>query len=115
MLAGATIAMLSYGPENADAELTAAAKLLTGSFRTSYEDLVKTMVIAGSKQKQVSANATVSAAAPEPATANSAAVLVFVDQTITFGTDAPTNTSSVVEVSLAKIDGKWLVSGFDPK
>ncbi|WP_025734946.1 hypothetical protein [Mycobacterium genavense] len=111
----ATVAMLSYTPDTADAKLTAAANLLTGPFRNSYEDLVKKVVIPGAKQKQIATTATVPAAASEWATESSAAVLVFVDQTITVGTDAPTNTTSVVEVSLTKTGGKWLISGFDPK
>jgi Mce-associated membrane protein len=30
------------------------------------------------------------------------------------GQDAPTNSASSVRVTLDKIDGRWLISGFDP-
>jgi Mce-associated membrane protein len=48
------------------------------------------------------------------ATSDHAVVLVFVDQTVTVGRDAPSNTASSVRVTLDKVKGRWLVSGFDP-
>ncbi len=41
--------------------------------------------------------------------------MVFVDQTTTVGKDAPTETDSVVQVSLDKVGSHWLISGFEPK
>ncbi|WP_232078820.1 hypothetical protein [Mycobacterium florentinum] len=111
----ATVAMLTYTADTAESKLTAAANLLTGPFRQSYENFVKTVVIPGAKQKQISATATVAAAASVSATETSAVVLVFVDQVIVAGKDAPTNTASAVEVTLTKVGGKWLVSGFEPR
>jgi Mce-associated membrane protein len=37
-----------------------------------------------------------------------------VDQTVTIGKDAPTNTASNVRVTLDKVDSRWLISQFDP-
>jgi Mce-associated membrane protein len=48
------------------------------------------------------------------ASADHAEVLVFVNQTITVGNDPPTDTVSSVRVTLDKIGGRWLISGFDP-
>lgn len=109
-----TIAMLSYRPDTVDQQLSAARALLTGAFRDSYTSLTNDVVIPGAKQKQISAVATVPAAAPVSATADRAVVLVFVDQTIVVGNGAPTPTSSAVRVTLNKVDGRWLVSAFDP-
>ncbi|EUA23488.1 hypothetical protein I553_5098 [Mycobacterium xenopi 4042] len=39
---------------------------------------------------------------------------MFVDQTVTVGNDAPTDTASTVRVTLDKVGGHWLISGFDP-
>ena len=39
---------------------------------------------------------------------------MFVDQTVVVGSDAPTNTASSVRVTLEKVGGRWLISGFDP-
>ena len=37
-----------------------------------------------------------------------------IDQTTTAGTDPPTAIPSTVRVQLDRVDGRWLVSGFDP-
>jgi Mce-associated membrane protein len=49
------------------------------------------------------------------ATERHATVMVFINQTIIVGSDAPTGTASAVEVTLDKVGDRWLVSGFDPK
>jgi hypothetical protein len=56
----------------------------------------------------------VPAAASVSATGKHSAVMVFVDQTTTIGNDAPTQSTSSVRVSLDKVDGRWLISQFDP-
>lgn len=109
-----TIALLSYQPDTADKELPAARDRLTGAFRDEYTKLITDVVIPGAKQKQISAIATVPAAASMSATQNSAVVLVFVDQNIVIGTDAPTSTASTVRVTLEKDRDRWLISQFDP-
>ena len=68
----------------------------------------------GRQQKQISATATVPAAASTSATAGHAVVLLFVNQAIIVGRDAPTSTASSVRVTLDKVDGRWLISRFDP-
>lgn len=109
-----TTALLSYRPDTVEKDLAAARDRLTGSFRDTYTDLTNKVVIPGSKQKKISAAATVPAAASVSATENHAVVLVFVDQTITMGNGAPTSTASSVRVTLDKVHGRWLVSQFDP-
>ena len=109
-----TIAILSYKPETVDQELKAAADRLAEPFRQQYSQLVNDVVAPGAKQQHISAVATVPAAASVWATGKQAVVLVFVDQTTTIGTDAPTQSTSSVRVSLAKVDGRWLITQFDP-
>jgi Mce-associated membrane protein len=109
-----TIALLSYKPETVDKDLGAARDRLTGTFLDAYTQLVNTVVIPGAKEKKISALATVPAAAPVSAKADHAVVLLFVDQTVTVGADAPTNTTSSVRVTLEKVGGRWLISAFDP-
>jgi Mce-associated membrane protein len=110
-----TIAMLSYTPDTADAKLAAARDRLTGTFRDSYTTLTTDVVIPGAKEKQISAAATVTGAASVSASYNHAVVLIFVNQHIVMGNDRPTDTASVVEVTLDNIAGRWLISGFDPR
>ncbi len=109
-----TIAILSYKPETVDEQLRAAADRLSEPFRQQYTQLVNDVVAPGAKQQHISAVATVPAAASVWATGKQAVVLVFVDQTTTIGTDAPTQSTSSVRVSLDKVDGRWLISQFDP-
>jgi Mce-associated membrane protein len=109
-----TIAILSYKPETVDRDLKAAADRLAEPFRQQYTQLVNDVVAPGAKQQHISAVATVPAAASVAATGKHAVVLVFVDQTTTIGTDAPTQSTSSVRVSLDKVDGRWVISQFDP-
>jgi Mce-associated membrane protein len=109
-----TVALLSYRPDTVEKDLEAARSRLTGSFLDAYSSLIHDVVIPGSKEKQISAVATVPAGASIKATGKNAVVLVFVNQTVTIGKDAPTNMASTVRVTLDRIDGRWLISGFDP-
>jgi len=109
-----TIALLSYKPDTVEQQLNAARGRLTGDFRDSYTSLIRDVVIPGAKQKQISAVAMVAAAASVFAAPNHAVVLVFVNQTVVVGQDAPTDTASAVRVTLDKVGGRWLISKFDP-
>ena len=109
-----TIAMLSYKPDTVEQQLNAARDLLTGEFRDSYTSLINDVVIPGAKQKQISAVASVPAAASVSADPNHAVVLVFVNQTVVVGQDAPTDTASSVRVTMDKVGDRWLISEFDP-
>jgi Mce-associated membrane protein len=109
-----TIALLSYKPDTVEQQLGAARDLLTGDFRDSYTSLTNDVVIPGAKQKQISAVATVPAVASVSAKPNQAVVLVFVNQTVIVGQDAPTDTASSVRVTLDKVGDRWLIAKFDP-
>ena len=110
-----TIAILSYRPDTVERQLGDARNRLTGRFRDSYTQLTNEVVIPGAKQKQISSDAKVPAAGSVSATANHAVALVFVDQTVVVGTGAPTDTASVVKVTMDKINNRWLISAFDPE
>jgi Mce-associated membrane protein len=109
-----TIALLSYKPDSVEQQLGAAKELLTGTFRDSYTSLTNDVVIPGAKQKQISAAASVPAAASVFAEPHHAVVLAFVNQRVTVGTGAPTDTASSVKVTLDKIGDRWLISDFQP-
>jgi Mce-associated membrane protein len=109
-----TIALLSYRPDTAERDLGAARDRLTGTFRESYTQLTRDVVIPGAKEKQISSTATVPAIASVQATGNHAVVLEFINQTVVIDGSAPTDSASTVRVTLDKIGGRWLISGFDP-
>lgn len=109
-----TVALLSYQPESVEKDLGAARDRLIGTFKDSYTQLIHDVVIPGATKQHISAVATVAAAASVSATPNHAVDLLFVNQTVTVGHDSPTDTASAVRVTLDKIGGRWLISGFDP-
>lgn len=108
------VALLSYKPDSVEKDLGAARERLTGDFKDAYSALTREVVIPGAKEKHISAVAKVAAGAPVSATANHAVVLLFVNQTVTIGEGAPTDTAPVIRVTLDKVNGRWLVSHFDP-
>ena len=109
-----TVALLSYKAETVDKDLGAARDRLTGSFLDAYTELINNVVIPGAKEKKISAVAQIPAAASVSAKTDHAVVLLFVNQTVVMGNDAPTNTASSVRVTLDKVGDRWLISGFDP-
>jgi Mce-associated membrane protein len=109
-----TVRLLSYKPDTVEAELTSARDLLTATFKDSYTQLTNDVVIPGAKEKKIAAVASVPAVASVEASPKHAVVLVFVNQTVTVGDGAPTATASSVKVTLDKVDGRWLISQFDP-
>lgn len=109
-----TIAMLSYRADTVDRDLPAVRDRLFGPFRDSYTSLIHDVVIPGAKEKNISATATVPAAASVSATPQHAVVLLFVNQSTTIGDSPPTMTTSSVKVTLDHIGSRWLVSDFTP-
>jgi len=109
-----TIALLSYRPDSVEHDLGAARDRLTGEFLDAYTSLTAKVVIPGAKQKQITATATVPAAASVSATPQHAVVLVYVNQSTTVGSDPATDTNSCVQVTLDRRGDRWLISRFDP-
>ena len=109
-----TIALLSYKSDSVEKDLEAAKNRVTGAFKESYTQLINDVVIPGAKRGHISTTASVPAAASVSANPNHAVTLLFVNQTAVVDKDPPTDSVSSVRVTLDKIDGHWLISGFDP-
>jgi Mce-associated membrane protein len=107
-------ALLSYKADTADKDLGAARERLTGEFKDAYTALIHEVVIPGAKEKHISSVAKVTAASSISASANHAVALLYVNQTVTIGDGNPTDTQPVIKVTLDKVNGRWLVSRFDP-
>ena len=110
-----TVALLSYAPETLDKDLANAKSHLTGEFLKYYSQFTDQIVAPAARQKGVKTEATVARAAVSELHADSAVVLVFVNQ-VTTSKDRPDPalaTSSVV-VKLTNTDGRWLISEFNP-
>ncbi|OBB79383.1 hypothetical protein A5760_20865 [Mycobacterium colombiense] len=109
-----TVALFQYQASSVDRDLEAARSRLTGEFRDEYTKLINDVAIPGAKHYQVSTLVNVRAVAVIQAAPTHVQTLVFVNQNVTVGTTPPTDTSFAAKVSLDKVDGHWLISGFEP-
>ena len=110
----ATVSLLSYQADTAQNQLEAAAAQMTGSFKDEYHDLIRNVVVPGATEKRISASASIASAGSVSATPDSAVVLLLVDQSTTVGNAQPSDMQSSVRVTMNKVGGRWLMSGFDP-
>lgn len=110
-----TVALLSYSPETLDDDFAAAKSHLTGNFLDYYTDFATKVVSPAAKENSVETVANVAQAAVSQIQADSAEVLLFVNQTTT-SKENPDGAfaASSVTVGLKKIDGNWRIESFDP-
>jgi Mce-associated membrane protein len=109
-----TIRMLSFGPDTVEHDLSDAQQLMTDGFRDGFAVRARDQIIPDAKARKITATAEVPGAAAVWATPKRAAVLVFVDRTVTLGSDEPGEVESSYRVTLDKVDGRWLVADFEP-
>lgn len=110
-----TVALLSYSPESLDKDVANAKSYLSGDFLSEYTKRIEQTVAPATKQKSLTTTAHVVGAAVSELHQNSAVVLVFVDQSTTSkDRPDPSMWASSVLVGLSRINGKWLITKFDP-
>lgn len=109
-----TVALLAYQYNTVEKTVADSQHRLTAPFKDAYAQLTRNVVIPGARQKHVSVTVTVPDAASVSATPEHAVTLLFVNQSAVAGTDPPIETVSSIRVTLQKINGRWLISGFDP-
>ncbi|BBZ71928.1 hypothetical protein [Mycobacterium paraseoulense] len=110
-----TVALLSYSPDSLDKDFAAAKSHLSGDFLSYYNQFTEQIVAPAAKQKSLKTSARVLGAAVSELHPNSAVVLVLVDQSTTSKDNPePAMASSSVLVSLARVNGAWLITKFDP-
>jgi Mce-associated membrane protein len=110
-----TAAVYSYASDTIDRDVAAAKSHLTGDFLTQYEKDSATGAVAAAKSKAVRTTGVVTGAAVKQLRPDSADVLVFLNLT-SATEDAPATqlTAGSLVVTLAKVDGKWLISAMKP-
>ncbi|WP_139804979.1 twin-arginine translocation pathway signal [Mycobacterium intermedium] len=110
-----TVAMLSYSAESLDQDFARAKSHLTGDLLAYYTKFTEETVAPTAKEKRIWASAKVIRAAVAEMRRDSAVVLMFVNQSTEVKEQPqPTVTESNVLVTMAKIDGSWLIAKFDP-
>ncbi|EID78880.1 MULTISPECIES: hypothetical protein [Rhodococcus] len=109
------IALLSYEPDTVENDVGAAKERLTGEFLDYYTQFTTDVVVPAAKENQVATQATVAASGPVEVAADTATVLLFVNQTTTSAAKPePAVTATSINVELTKSGENWLISGFDP-
>lgn len=110
-----TIAVLTYKPDTSQSDFAAAKTHLTGDFLSYYDQFTRQIVTPALQHSGVRTTATVVKAAVSDLRAESAAVLLFVNQSTSSPQHPdPNMTESSVNVGLRKVHGDWLISSFDP-
>lgn len=109
------VAMLSYAPETMDKDFATAKSHLTGDFLDYYTKFTQSVVTPAVKQKSVKTQATIARAAVAELHRDSAMVLAFINQ-VTVSKENPDGSfaASSVKISMQNVNGKWLISAFDP-
>jgi Mce-associated membrane protein len=109
------VASLSYSADNLDRDIANAKSHLTGDFLAYYNKFTEQIVAPMVRQKHITQKATVIRAAVSELHPDSAAVLVFLNQTATSkDKPQPLITASSVRITLTKVSGSWLISKLDP-
>lgn len=110
-----SVALLSYAPNSLDQDFATAKSKLTGDFLDYYSEFADKFVAPAAKQKDIQATAAVVRAAPVDVQSDTAEVLVYLNQATTSRDNPePAQAASAVKVGLTKIDGRWLISSFNP-
>ncbi|OBF50029.1 hypothetical protein A5756_22745 [Mycobacterium sp. 852002-53434_SCH5985345] len=109
-----SVAVLSYSPDHLDHDFSKAKSYLTGNFLAYYTKFTEQIAVLA-QQKHVTETARVIRAAVSELHADSAVVLVFIDQTATSKEKPePQTTANTARVTLTKVKGSWLISKMDP-
>lgn len=110
-----TVAVLTYKPDTAQNDFRTAKAHLTGDFLNYYDQFTQQVVTPALQRSGVTTTASVVKAAVSDLRADSAAVLLFVNQSTSSAQHPEPNlTESSVNVVLRKVHGEWLISTFDP-
>jgi Mce-associated membrane protein len=109
-------ATLTYNYKTLHADFTKAEAGLTPKFRTTYEQTTADSVTPLATKYHAISSADVAASGVSAVTANSATVLLFVDQTVQNTQLAAKERldRSRIKATMVKLDGKWLIDDLLP-
>jgi Mce-associated membrane protein len=108
------VALLSYSPGTLTQDFNNAKSLVTEDYLAYYQQFAEKIVGPAAMRAGVTTTATVVRAAVSELHPNSAVVLVFLKQkSVSKEKPQPVLTSSKIEVSLTKVNGRWLIEKFN--
>jgi Mce-associated membrane protein len=109
------VAVVSYSYDHLDRDFAAAKSHSTGQFLAYYDKFSQQYVAPAARQGKITATAKVVRAALSELHPDSAVVLVFLNQnTASKQKPEPLITASSVSVTLARVNGSWLIAKLDP-
>lgn len=110
-----TAAVYTYSADTIDKDIASAQSHLTGDFLSQYQQYVDSPAPSDAKKNAVKTAATVVGAALMKLDPGSADVLLFINQTTTSASNpATTMASRSIQVTMMKVNGKWLISSMKP-
>ena len=110
-----TVAVYTYSANTIDHDIASAQSHLTGDFLSQYKQYVQSPAPTDAKKNAVKTAATVVGAALMDMHPGSAQVVLFINQTTMSAQNPATSLASrSIVVTLAKVDGKWLISSMKP-
>lgn len=107
--------LLSYRFDSIEKDLGDASNALTGDFKDQFVSLTQQTIIPSAKQASIVTATTVAGTSVVSASADSATVLMFLNQSTT-SSDAPNPKldSSRVRVQMHKVGDEWLIANLEP-
>ncbi|GAA4486148.1 hypothetical protein GCM10023094_42030 [Rhodococcus olei] len=107
-------ALLTYTPDTVAADMYTATQRLTGDFRDQFGRLTDTVVVPASRAQGITRTATVTGTGVSAVDGDTAEALVFLRQvTRTAAAPDPVGETVGARVQLTRVDGTWLISGFE--
>jgi Mce-associated membrane protein len=109
-------AVFNYDYKTVERNLTDAYKMLTPDYRKEFESKANSDIIPQARQREVVSQANVVGVGVMDAQRNSAAVMVYINRTVSDKTsrDRPIYDGARLRVEYKRVDGKWLINYITP-
>jgi Mce-associated membrane protein len=109
-------AVFKYDYKTVERNLTDAYKMLTPDYRKEFESKANSDIIPQARQREVVSQANVVGVGVMDAQRNSAAVMVYINRTVSDKTsrDRPIYDGARLRVEYKRVDGKWLINYITP-
>ncbi len=108
--------VFTYDYKTVERNLNETYRLLTPDYRKEFEDRANSDIIPQARQRELVSQANVVGVGVMEAQRNSAAVMVYINRTVSEKTnrDQPIYDGARLRVEYKRIDGKWLINYITP-
>lgn len=110
-----TVAVLGYDAATLDTDLATARTHVTAPFADRFDALARDVIALTAREQGIRTTAQVARAAVLSSEPDRVTVLLFVDQDTTTAADPqPRRSATQVTVTMARVDGQWLIADLTP-